>query len=49
MSCNQLRGYIPVWSQFNMFENDSYVDNSGFCGYHLSKIFERDIETQEVV
>ncbi|KAK1352891.1 receptor like protein 26-like [Heracleum sosnowskyi] len=47
MSCNQLRGHIPEGSQFNTFENDSYVGNLGLCGNPLSKKCEINIRTQE--
>ncbi|WOH11817.1 hypothetical protein DCAR_0831310 [Daucus carota subsp. sativus] len=47
LSGNQLSGHIPEGSQFNTFENDSYVGNLGLCGHPLSKMCENDIGTQE--
>nr|XP_017215795.1 PREDICTED: receptor like protein 30-like [Daucus carota subsp. sativus] len=46
LSCNQLTGHIPQGSQFNTFENDSYVGNLGLCGYPLSKKCEKYPRTQ---
>ncbi|XP_058217103.1 receptor-like protein 9DC3 [Rhododendron vialii] len=45
LSSNQLTGEIPRNSQFNTFENNSYVGNSGLCGLPLSKKCE-DIEAR---
>ncbi|XP_063943472.1 receptor-like protein 7 [Daucus carota subsp. sativus] len=47
LSCNQLRGHIPKGSQFNTFENNSYVGNFGLCGHPLSKECKNDTMTQE--
>ncbi|ESR59425.1 hypothetical protein CICLE_v10015570mg [Citrus x clementina] len=35
LSYNQFEGPIPQGSQFNTFRNDSYVGNSGLCGFPL--------------
>ncbi|KAI8570877.1 hypothetical protein RHMOL_Rhmol01G0072200 [Rhododendron molle] len=37
LSKNHLVGPIPQGKQFNTFENNSYVGNSGLCGLPLSK------------
>ncbi|XP_050279527.1 receptor-like protein 33 isoform X2 [Quercus robur] len=37
LSHNQLTGHIPSGNQFNTFNNDSYTDNLGLCGFPLSK------------
>jgi hypothetical protein len=37
LSQNQLTGHIPTGKQFNTFENDSYTENLGLCGYPLSR------------
>ncbi|XVF78904.1 hypothetical protein PTKIN_Ptkin14bG0175300 [Pterospermum kingtungense] len=37
LSENQLVGLIPLGKQFNTFPSDSYVGNSGLCGFPLSK------------
>nr|XP_023889779.1 receptor-like protein 9DC3 isoform X1 [Quercus suber]XP_023889794.1 receptor-like protein 9DC3 isoform X1 [Quercus suber] len=37
LSHNQLTGHIPSGNQFNTFNNDSYTENLGLCGFPLSK------------
>ncbi|XP_050279539.1 receptor-like protein 33 [Quercus robur] len=37
LSHNQLTGPIPSGNQFNTFNNDSYTENLGLCGFPLSK------------
>ncbi|KAI8570853.1 hypothetical protein RHMOL_Rhmol01G0069700 [Rhododendron molle] len=37
LSWNCLQGRIPHGSQFNTFDNGSYVGNLGLCGFPLSK------------
>ena len=37
LSQNHLTGFIPQCSQFQTFGNDSYYENSGLCGFPLSK------------
>ncbi|XP_030930661.1 receptor-like protein 7 [Quercus lobata] len=37
LSHNQLTGRIPLGKQFNTFDNDSYMENSGLCGFPLSR------------
>ncbi|XP_034676980.1 receptor-like protein 33 [Vitis riparia] len=37
LSQNNLTGFIPRGNQFETFGNDSYNENSGLCGFPLSK------------
>ncbi|KAK4607858.1 hypothetical protein RGQ29_001607 [Quercus rubra] len=37
LSHNQLTGQIPSGKQFNTFDNDSYTDNLGLCGFPLTR------------
>ncbi|XP_050279518.1 receptor-like protein 19 isoform X1 [Quercus robur] len=37
LSHNQLTGHIPSGTQFNTFNNDSYTENLGLCGFPLSR------------
>ncbi|KAM3684374.1 hypothetical protein ACJW31_11G038900 [Castanea mollissima] len=37
LSHNQLTGHIPSGNQFYTFNNDSYTNNSGLCGFPLSR------------
>ncbi|XP_050279945.1 receptor-like protein Cf-9 homolog isoform X1 [Quercus robur] len=37
LSHNQLTGHIPLGNQFNTFNNDSYTENLGLCGFPLSR------------
>ncbi|KAL6315378.1 hypothetical protein AAG906_000488 [Vitis piasezkii] len=37
LSQNHLTGFIPRGNQFDTFGNDSYNENSGLCGFPLSK------------
>ncbi|XP_050247104.1 receptor-like protein 7 isoform X7 [Quercus robur] len=45
LSYNQLTGRIPLGKQFNTFDNDSYMENSGLCGFPLSRTC--NIETKK--
>ncbi|KAM4091835.1 hypothetical protein ACJW30_09G166000 [Castanea mollissima] len=38
LSHNQLTGHIPSGKQFNTFDNDSYAENLGLCGFPLSRM-----------
>ncbi|KAH6769108.1 hypothetical protein C2S51_014444 [Perilla frutescens var. frutescens] len=40
LSVNNLVGKIPQSFQFSTFENDSYMGNSGLCGFPLTKTCE---------
>ncbi|KAL5764871.1 hypothetical protein ACOSQ2_017465 [Xanthoceras sorbifolium] len=46
LSRNQLSGPIPRGSQLDTFENDSYSDNLGLCGFPLSNDCHRDETSQ---
>ncbi|KAF7112510.1 hypothetical protein RHSIM_RhsimUnG0089400 [Rhododendron simsii] len=46
LSWNRLHGLIPRGQQFNTFENVSYVGNSRFCGFPLSKECEDNNRTK---
>ncbi|XP_076959606.1 receptor-like protein 7 [Bidens hawaiensis] len=37
LSYNQLRGSIPTGNQLQTFENNSYLGNTGLCGFPLSR------------
>uniref|UniRef100_A0A7N2KLX1 Leucine-rich repeat-containing N-terminal plant-type domain-containing protein n=1 Tax=Quercus lobata TaxID=97700 RepID=A0A7N2KLX1_QUELO len=37
LSHNQLTGQIPSGKQFNTFDNDSYTNNLGLCGFPLTR------------
>ena len=37
LSHNQLTGRIPLGKQFNTFDNHSYMENLGLCGFPLSR------------
>ncbi|KAG4204346.1 hypothetical protein ERO13_A04G042200v2 [Gossypium hirsutum] len=44
LSHNNLEGTIPLANHFDTFPNDSYVGNSGLCGFPLSKTCGNDQE-----
>ncbi|WCJ32311.1 receptor like protein 6 [Euphorbia peplus] len=43
ISYNQLSGPIPLGKQFNTFQSDSYIGNSGLCGFPLLKKCRNDV------
>ncbi|KAG9143364.1 hypothetical protein Leryth_022215 [Lithospermum erythrorhizon] len=47
LSWNHLVGRIPSGSQFQTFQNDSYIGNDGLCGFPMSKMCAGDKEKMQ--
>ena len=46
LSHNQLIGHIPSGKQFYTFNNDSYTENLGLCGFPLSRTCNNHVSKQ---
>nr|XP_023874488.1 receptor-like protein 9DC3 [Quercus suber] len=46
LSHNQLIGHIPLGKQFYTFNNDSYTENLGLCGFPLSRTCNNHVSKQ---